>query len=82
MKADPAAPMYSLASTHTGAGILWALSELFTVAAIAPIFVQWTRADARLATRIDARIDAGESMAPPPVEGHGLAATMRSLRRG
>lgn len=82
MKADPVAPMYSLSSTHTGAGILWALSELFTVAAIAPIFVQWTKADARLARRIDARIDAGENMAPAPMEGHGLAATMKSLRRG
>lgn len=82
MKADPAAPMYSLSSTHTGAGILWALSELLTVAAIAPIFVQWTKADARMAKRIDARIDAGESMAPAPMEGHGLAATMKSLRRG
>ncbi|MDQ2729831.1 MAG: cytochrome c oxidase assembly protein [Actinomycetota bacterium] len=82
MKADPAAPMYSLSGTHAAAGILWALSELFTVAAIAPIFVQWTRADARTARRIDARIDAGESMAPPPAAGHGLAATMKSLRRG
>ncbi|MDQ2725513.1 MAG: cytochrome c oxidase assembly protein [Actinomycetota bacterium] len=82
MKADPAAAMYSLSSTHTGAGTLWALSELFTVAAIAPIFVQWTKADARAAKRIDARIDAGESMAPPPTVGHGLAATMKSLRRG
>ncbi|MGI8751713.1 MAG: cytochrome c oxidase assembly protein, partial [Acidimicrobiales bacterium] len=82
MKADPAASMYSLSSTHTGAGTLWALSELFTVAAIAPIFVQWTKADARAAKRIDARIDAGESMAPPPTVGHGLAATMKSLRRG
>lgn len=82
MKADPAAPMYSLSSTHTGAGILWALSELLTVAAMAPIFVQWTKADARTAKRIDARIDAGESMARAPMEGHGLAATMKSLRRG
>jgi putative copper resistance protein D len=82
MKATPVAPMYSLAGTHAGAGYLWALSELLTVVAMVPVFVQWTRADARLAQRIDARIDAGESMAPAPLEGHGLAATMRSLRRG
>ncbi|MDQ6782172.1 MAG: cytochrome c oxidase assembly protein [Actinomycetota bacterium] len=82
MKADTVAPMYSVSSTHTGAGILWVLSELLTVAAIAPVFVQWTRADARLAQRIDARLDAGESLSPPPMESHGLAATMRSLRRG
>ncbi len=82
MAAAPVAPMYTLSSTHTGAGILWALSELFTVTAIAPVFVQWTKSDARLAKRIDARIDAGESLAPPPIEGHGLAATMKSLRRG
>ena len=82
MEAAPVAPMYSLSSTHTGAGVLWTLSELFTVASLAPIFVQWTKADARMAKRIDARIDAGEAMVPPPVEGHGLAATMKSLRRG
>lgn len=82
MDASPVAPMYTLASTHTGGGLLWALSELFTAISVLPLFVQWTRADARLAQRIDARIDAGESVVAPPMTGHGLAATMRTLRRG
>ncbi len=82
MDSGPAAPMYTLTSTHTGAGVLWVLSELFTVLALAPVFVQWTRADARMAKRIDARLDAGQALAPPPMDGHGLAATMRALRRG
>ena len=82
MEASPVAPMYTLGSTHTGGGLLWALSELFTAISVLPLFVQWTRADARLAQRIDARIDAGENVMAPPLVGHGLAATMRTLRRG
>lgn len=76
------APMYTLAGTHTGGGVLWALAEVITVVAMVPIFVQWTREDARAARRIDARLAAGQSVAPPPMEGHGLSATLKSLRRG
>jgi putative membrane protein len=82
MQSSPAAPMYTLSSTHTGGGVLWAFSEVATMVAVLPVFGQWTRADARLAKRIDARLDAGLSIQPPPMEGHGLAATMKVLRRG
>ena len=82
MQSSPAASMYTLAGTHTGGGVLWVFTELFTVAAIIPMFVQWTRADARAARRIDARLDAGHPAAtPPPIKVQGMSATLRSLRR-
>ncbi len=81
MSAKPAASMYTLASTHTGGGVLWAATEVATLAALAPIFVQWTKADAREGKRIDARLDAGETIAAPAMEGHGLAASFRAIRR-
>jgi len=81
MSAKPVASMYTLASTHTGGGVLWAATEAATVIALAPIFVQWTKADARAARRIDARLDAGEVISAPAMEGHGLAASFRAIRR-
>jgi cytochrome c oxidase assembly factor CtaG len=54
----PIAPIYSLASTHSGAGVLWVLSELFTVAAVIPIYFQWMAAEDRKSAREDARLDA------------------------
>lgn len=82
MKATAVASMYTVATTHAGGGLLWAATEISSVVAIIPIFVQWSRADARLARRIDSRFDAGESIQPAPMEGHGLAAAMRMMRRG
>lgn len=82
MEKSPVASMYSLASIHTGGGVLWVMAELLTAAAMMPVFVQWSRADARLGRRIDARIDAGMSVEPVAIAGHGLANTMKSLRRG
>jgi putative membrane protein len=81
-KATPVAVIYSLATTHTGGGVLWAATEVATLAAIAPIYVEWTRTDARIARRVDARIDAGETITAPLLEGQGMAATFRALRRG
>jgi len=52
------APMYSLSSTHSGAGVLWVLSELLTVAAVVPIYFQWMAAEDRKTAREDARLDA------------------------
>jgi putative membrane protein len=80
-KTTSVASMYSLASTHAGGGLLWAASDLASMVGVLPIFLQWVRADARTARRIDARLDAGLS-ATPAVEGVGMAATLRSLRRG
>jgi putative membrane protein len=54
----PAASIYTLQSTHAGGGLLWILSELFTVGALVPIFFQWMRSEDRKAAREDARLDA------------------------
>ncbi|MGB9113301.1 MAG: cytochrome c oxidase assembly protein [Acidimicrobiales bacterium] len=54
----PAASIYTLASTHAGGGLLWVLSELFTVGALIPIFFQWMHSEDRVAAREDARLDA------------------------
>jgi putative copper resistance protein D len=81
MKSTPAAPMYTLATTHMGGGVLWVATEIATVAALAPIYGQWTRADARTARRIDARLAAGQTIEPPVFEGHGFSATLKALRR-
>ena len=43
----PAASMYTLASTHAGAAILWIGAELFTFLALIPVFVQWLRFEGR-----------------------------------
>ena len=48
------APMYSLSSTHTGAGVLSILSELLTVIAV----IQWMASEDRKTAREDARLDA------------------------
>jgi putative copper resistance protein D len=54
----PAASMYSLSSTHAGAGILWVGAELFTFLALIPVFVQWIRFEERSTARKDAQLDA------------------------
>ena len=56
------APMYTLSSTHAGAGVLWVLSELLTVVAVIPIYFQWMASEDRKTAREDARLDA-EAMA-------------------
>jgi len=55
--------MYSLSSTHAGAGVLWVLSELLTVAAVIPIYFQWMASEDRKTAREDARLDAEASRA-------------------
>jgi putative membrane protein len=53
----PIASMYTLASTHSGADLLWGLTELATALAFIPLFVQWVRSEERRSTRDDARED-------------------------
>ncbi len=55
------APMYTLAGTRAGGGVLWAFSELFAVVAMVPIVVQWMRSEDRRAARDDVRLDAEEA---------------------
>ncbi len=54
----PAASMYTVASTHSGAAILWIGAELLTLLALIPVFVQWVRFEERTQVRDDARMDA------------------------
>jgi putative membrane protein len=54
----PAASMYTLSSTHSGAAILWIGAELFTVIALIPVFLQWVRFEERKGARYDAQLDA------------------------
>jgi cytochrome c oxidase assembly factor CtaG len=51
----PLASMYTLASSRTGGGILWAATEVVTLGAFVPIFMQWMRSEERIAVRADAR---------------------------
>jgi len=75
------APMYSLSSTHAGAGVLWVLSELFTVAAVIPIYFQWMAAEDRKTAREDARMDA-EAARSQLAENGGGASTVTSRQIG
>jgi putative membrane protein len=80
MRATPIAPMYTLASTHAGGGVLWVFTELSNAVAIFPIFSEWIHSNARAAKRIDEALDSGTYRAPD-VEGYGLRAVFRSIRQ-
>ncbi len=54
----PAASMYTLNSTHSGAAILWVGAELLTFIALIPVFLQWLRFEERKTARLDAQLDA------------------------
>ncbi len=62
----PAASMYSLGSTHSGAAILWVGAELLTFLALIPVFLQWIRVEERKTARLDARLDAEMAAAGMP----------------
>jgi len=65
----PAASMYTVGGTHSGAAILWIGAELFTFLALIPVFVQWVRHEERKAARYDAQLDAALAAEPVPVTG-------------
>ena len=46
-----------------GGGLLWATGDLVGLLVVAALFVQWSRADDREATRIDRRLDRGARLA-------------------
>jgi putative membrane protein len=62
------ASMYTLASSHTGGGILWATTEVVTLGAFIPIFIQWMHSEERIAARADAREGPTVSVASRPGE--------------
>ena len=80
MQSTPLASMYTLGSTHTGGAVLWIATEVATVAALGPIYLEWSRSDARSARRIDAAIAAG-TYQPSVVDGGGPGDALRGLRR-
>lgn len=57
------APMYTLASIHSGGSLLWMFTEIASAGAILPIFIQWMRSEDRKAARADALLDAEEAAA-------------------
>ena len=69
------APMYSLSSSHSGAGVLWVLSELFTVLAVIPIYFQWMAAEDRKSAREDARLDAEAARAATLADNYAPGAS-------
>lgn len=54
---SPAAPMYSLPSTHSGGALLWVATEFVSLGAFLPIYIQWMRSEDRIAVREDRRRD-------------------------
>jgi putative membrane protein len=73
----PVASMYTLGSTHAGGALLWTSTELVTVGAFLPIYIQWSRSETRVGARADrlataraAAEDAGvvEDLDAPPRE--------------
>ncbi|MGH9171678.1 MAG: cytochrome c oxidase assembly protein [Acidimicrobiales bacterium] len=70
MDHNPVASMYSLSSTHAGGGLFWAATEVITLGAFVPIYIQWSRSEDRVATRSDAAAVA-MSMAPASAAPQG-----------
>jgi putative membrane protein len=64
----------TLADTHGGGNMLWGLAMVFTVAALALLFVEWAREEERKAVRADRQLDAAlaaarATVAPPQPNG-------------
>jgi len=67
-------PLYArgntLADTQAGGNIFWALAELFSVVALALLFVDWAREEERRAIRADRQFDAALAAARAVADGH------------
>jgi putative copper resistance protein D len=57
---NPVASMYTVGGTHSGGALLWAATELSTLAGLVPVTWQWMHAEERAAARSDARADRAE----------------------
>jgi putative copper resistance protein D len=57
-----AAPMYTVAQTQTGGGMLWGIGELSAFVGVAIIMVEWLRDDERAAAREDRRTAARQQV--------------------
>lgn len=49
----PVASMYTLGDTRSGGALLWVLTEVSTLGGFVPIFIQWSRSEARAGARAD-----------------------------
>lgn len=67
------ASMYTVSSSHAGGGLLWAATEVVTLAAFLPVFIAWMRSEDRIAVRADAH-GAAMSMAAAPRVPAGVGA--------
>jgi putative membrane protein len=56
-----------------GGGLLWATGDLVGVIVLAALFVQWSRADAREAVRVDRTLDRARQRRTPDNEGGWLS---------
>lgn len=76
----PIASMYTVASTQSGGGLLWGLTDIATLIAFIPMFVQWMHSEERHNVRDDARRDreaeamAGAALAAAAVTDAGAEA--------
>ncbi len=73
----PAASMYSVASTHSGAGLLWSSAEVATFVGLVPIFIQWVRSEERAGLRADAHRSRLTSASPEGSDASGNNVTVR-----
>jgi cytochrome c oxidase assembly factor CtaG len=73
------ASMYTLSSTKAGGGLLWAATEVVTLGAFVPIFVQWMRSEERIAVRADQRGGSSMSIVSTADAGFGSAPESRML---
>lgn len=73
------ASMYTLSSTKAGGGLLWAATEVVTLGAFVPIFMQWMRSEERIAVRADQRGGSSMSIVSTADAGFGSAPESRLL---
>ncbi|MHB1987207.1 MAG: cytochrome c oxidase assembly protein [Acidimicrobiales bacterium] len=64
----PTATMYTLASTRSGGALLWVSTELSTLGGFLPIYIQWSRSEARAGLRADAHADERAAQLTPVSE--------------
>jgi putative copper resistance protein D len=74
----PLASMYTLGSTKAGGGLLWAATEVVTLGAFVPIYLQWMRSEERVAARSDQR--GGTSMSIAGLPGSNGSHASNGLR--
>jgi putative copper resistance protein D len=55
-----------LGDQHLGGDLLWCIGEAIDVPVLALLVVQWVRADARDAARVDLALDRAQAAGPPP----------------